>query len=45
MANLVTFNQALSNRCGITQGLAQNAFADDGYDGMVAFSALSDREI
>ena len=45
MANLVTFNQALTNRCGIAQAEARDAFAADGYDGLVAFSVLSDRDI
>jgi hypothetical protein len=45
MANLVSFNQALTNRCGITQQQARDAFAGDGYDGMEAFAMLTPGEI
>jgi hypothetical protein len=36
-----TFN----HRCGIVQAKARDAFAADGNDGMMEFSALSDRDI
>jgi len=45
MANLITFNNVLIQRCGIGQAQARAAFAADGYDGMEAFSTLTDREI
>ena len=45
MANLVTFNNVLIQRCGIGRAQLCAAVADDRYDEMEAFLTLNDREI